>query len=181
MRDLLTIRPIRLPQQTLRPIRTDRNRPSRERNHTAHPCGQLSASLLRSLLKPGHYLPCGRSRTELKQTSAPGSHQQVISANNLSRSGYALSTFVSTACIHNTTDSNGCQGDERTIRDVSGGTYDQSGRPLLSDYFGCGASTCERDFSPRQSRNLRKEEERAVIANLRFLGQITCPGGVGRR
>src|SRR5437588_10884182 len=45
MKTLLTNRLLQPSQQTLRPIRTDQSRPNRESDLTAHPFGQLSASL----------------------------------------------------------------------------------------------------------------------------------------
>jgi hypothetical protein len=83
MPSLLTNRPLQPSQQTLRPIRTDQSRSNRESDLTAHPFGQLSASLRTPYSHQSRNLPCGISRTQSEQSSAFGSPQQAVSANHL--------------------------------------------------------------------------------------------------
>ena len=115
MPSLATIRPLQASQQTLRPIRTTQSKSSRESDHIAHPFGQLSASLRLSYSNPvATYLAAFReldpSRLKLRGRINKLSAQTISFAQ-----APAVSTCVSSACIHGTSDFGTCQGGERII------------------------------------------------------------------
>jgi hypothetical protein len=89
MMTLIMFRTLSPSQQTFRPIKPDWSASNHERTHHRAPLRAALRIRSSSLLRLRRNVPCGISRTSSELSDSSGTPQQAISANNLSRSGYA--------------------------------------------------------------------------------------------